>query len=469
MADYRLPSTPYKRRVPKPFLGGVVSGLTSAPPAFAGVPSKGAGPFNASTLGMALALLLLLCSTASFADGGAPPGTIVPPPPPPICDQVSLSNIQQGVYPLAAMAALLMAMIVAISFMLGNVISNPKLTLWAKTEAIQLLVSIFSVAVIFQGVTMFCSINMVDVHDIFGMGALTTGQATFSMYSAAEGYLVDSGTYIHMVLNSARYHLGAYNILETFGRYLCMGDESGAVSGFMNIIFCLFGNFLSIGGGTGTSVSPDSGHSLAAPALTVAFNSLQFSYLSALNFLFILKYVYSGFALFFLPLGIFLRSVPYLRTLGSLLLSVAFCFLTVYPMVLSVFYLDLIAAPSVLKPASPALLFGDEDVGSKVDLGNMFSSSIYGAVFTASDSGAHNVALMTGIPYDDLAAGVPSALLGGFSAGDQSFEVIKLAGNCFLIGVFIPSLALLSAAASVAYVNRFLGEEIDLSRIVQMV
>jgi len=414
-------------------LGGVVSGFTCAPPAIRGI----LRPSSASLFGIALALLLLLTAGVSFADDGAPPGTIVPPPPPPICDQVSLAGIQQGIYPLVAVAAVFMSVIIGISYMLGSLISNPKLTLWAKTEIIQLFISLASVAVIFSGISASCSINMVDVHDLFGLGALTTGQASFSMYSAAEGYLVDSGTYIHMVLNSARYHLGAYNILETFGRYLCMGDESGWVSGFINIIFCLFGNFLSVGGGTGTSVNPDSGHSLAAPALTVAFNSLQFSYLSALNYLFILKYIYSGFVLFFLPLGIFLRSVPYLRTLGSLLISVAFCFLTVYPLVLSVFYLDLIAAQSVLKPDSPALLFAYEDVGSKVDLGNMFSSSIYGDVF--------------------------------MGVGDQGFEVIKLAGNCFLMGVFIPTLALLSAAAAVTYVNRFLGEEIDLSRIVQMV
>lgn len=465
VTDRCFPSTSYKRCVLKPFLGGVVSGLTSAPPAVGGI----LRPPNASTFGIALMLVLfLLPAGISFADGGAPPGVIVPPPPPPICDQASLSNIQQGVYPLAAMAAVFMSVIIGLSFMLGNLIHNPKLTLWAKTEVVQLFISIVSVAVIFQGVGVFCSINMVDVHDLFGLGTLTTGQATFSIYSAAEGYLVDSGTYIHVVLNSARYHLGAYNLLETFSRYLCMGDESGAISGFMNIIFCLFGNFLSIGGGTGTSVSPDSGHALAAPALTVAFNSLQFSFLSSLNFLFILKYIYSGFVLFFLPLGIFLRSVPYLRTLGSLLISVAFCFLTVYPTVLAVFYLDLIAVPSVLKAASPALLFGNEDVGSKVDLGNMFSSSIYGAVFTVGSNAPLDTSNMLGIPVASILGGLSGSPM-GIGVGDQSFDVIKLAGNCFLMGVFIPSLALLSAAASVAYVNRFLGEEIDLSRIVQMV
>jgi hypothetical protein len=413
------------------------------------------------TLCLRIALVALLMASLSFAQcptGGAAPPSTAPSPAPYVCTATSLANIQSGVYPSAFLAAALMGIIIAITYMLGTIINNPKLNLWCKTELLQLFVSIAVVIITFQIITAFCAINLVDIGNLFGFSG---GTGQISLYSGAEGYLVSAGDYIHMVLNSARYTLGAYNILETFGRYLCL-NSNNPISGFLNIIFCLFGNFLSIGGGTGTAVSPDAGHSLAAPGLSVAFNSLQFSYLSTLNYLFILKYIYSGFALFFLPLGIFLRSVPYMRTLGSLLMSVSICFVTVYPLVLSVFYLDLLSASPVLTPVSPALLYACEDIGSKVGVGDMFSSSLAGNVFSVTNANAFN--------YHDLILGW--GFLEGpatTAVGDQSFEIIKLAGNSFLIGVFIPSLALLSAVAAVSYVNRFLGEEIDLSRIVQMV
>ncbi|MFZ5500653.1 MAG: hypothetical protein ACOY58_01905, partial [Candidatus Micrarchaeota archaeon] len=159
------------------------------------------------------------------------------------------------------------------------------------------------------------------------------------------------------------------------------------------------------------------------------------SYLSILNYLFVLRYVFSGFVLFFLPLGILLRALPYLRPLGSLLISVAISFLMIYPLILAVFYIDFKAARILAPDDSPALDYAEKDISTKVTMANLFSESLTGDVF-------------------------PS--------GDQTVEIIRLAGNAFLLGVFIPSLALLSAAAAVGYINRFLGQEIDLSRIMQM-
>ena len=176
--------------------------------------------------------------------------------------------------------------------------------------------------------------------------------------------------------------------------------------------------------------------------------------MSTLNYLFILKFVFTGFVLFFLPLGIFLRAMPFLRTTGSLLMAVSLSFVFVYPLVLSVFYLDFKSC-NILRPdvgggpdcpppdgeAANVMAFSNEDLDGKVNAWDALTS----------DPHAYNDVFEKGLP------------------GDQPFGVIKLAGNAFLIGVFIPTLALLSAAASVSYINRFLGEEIDLSRIVQMV
>ena len=119
-------------------------------------------------------------------------------------------------------------------------------------------------------------------------------------------------------------------------------------------------------------------------------------------------------------------------------------FLFVYPSVLSIFYLDLIG-PRVLNPEPSDAFQGYinaegrlEDVGAD----DLFDTCIYDDLFGENC---------------------------GNVGGSVEMEVMQLSGNAFLIGVFIPTLALLAAMGSLAYINRFLGQEIDLSRIVQMV
>ncbi|MBI5046618.1 hypothetical protein HZC07_02705 [Candidatus Micrarchaeota archaeon] len=46
---------------------------------------------------------------------------------------------------------------------------------------------------------------------------------------------------------------------------------------------------------------------------------------------------------------------------------------------------------------------------------------------------------------------------------------IIFAGYAFVAAVFLPTVALLGAIASVTYIARLMGEEIDLSRITQLV
>lgn len=358
-----------------------------------------------------------------------------------ICS-IGTDVINTALFPLVAISAVATAMIIALGYMLGEAIHNPKVSLWAKTEIIQLFISVAAAVLILGFIPTFCSVNLNSILQLLNPAAVPPGSV--SIFEGAERYLSEAGQYIHDVEKAARYHLGAYNIMEAFGRLECGPFDSGSAFATVgNIFFCLFGNVFGVTflvGGSGVQHAPDSGYAMAAPALQIAFNATVFAYLSTFNYLFILHYIYSGFVFFFLPLGIFLRAMPYLRTLGSLLMSLAFCFIVVYPLVLSFFYLDFIRADSILKPPfSPALAYYvTADISNAVGIGQALDNSIKNDVF----------------PY---------------LYGDQSFELIKLAGNAFLIGIFIPTFALLAAVAGVAYLNRFLGEEIDLSRVVQMI
>jgi len=56
-----------------------------------------------------------------------------------------------------------------------------------------------------------------------------------------------------------------------------------------------------------------------------------------------------------------------------------------------------------------------------------------------------------------------------FPNGDNVTGAIIFAANAFIAAVFFPSVALLATIASVVYIARLYGEEINLSRITQMV
>jgi len=373
---------------------------------------------------------------------------------PDICSMVAVGAIEDTIYPLIAIAAIVTSFFIAIGYMVGTAINNAKISLWARTEIIQLMVSLVVVIILFTMLGSFCGTDMKSVYSLFGYEtdpAPCGSGSTVSVYCAAEHYLVDVGTWERDLVFTARYHLGAFNILQMTTQRKC-GDVGGGVT---NFLLCLFGSGLGGGAGGGVSLAPDSGYGIVSAGLGASFNSILFSYMSTLNFLFMLKYVYTGFPLFFLPLGMFLRSMPYVRTFGSLLMSIAISFLIMYPLVLAIFYIDVAPLP----PAKSILLPYDNEAGEGP------------FVYVSRDA--------AGLPVENLdgKVGAWDAITGDarlyndiFDKGEeQSVQIIAMAGNAFLAGVFIPTLAMMAAIASVAYVNRYLGEEMNFSRIMQMI
>ncbi len=377
-----------------------------------------------------------------------------------ICSTGAENVITAFILPLTAIVSVITGMIIALMYMFGTATNNARLLMWAKTEAIQLFISLAAVALIFGIISSFCAIDLRSVLSLFTTNAITLPPGAVSVYDGGELYLVEGGRWVHDVLAAARYHLAGFNILEMYGRWVCDGPAGDPVT---DVIFCIFGSAFSLGGGTGTSVSPDSGYSYIAPALSVSFNSLVFSYLSTLNYLYILKYVYSGFVFFFLPVGIFLRAMPFMRGLGSLMMSVTIAFILVYPLVLSLFYLDFLTlrvlAPDIHAPTSPR--------PSDLDSNRFWGVGYYAREDISTKANLFDAVDIGGLSNDIFDFNNGPLGLGG--TNDRSFEVIQLSANAFLVGVFIPSVALLATLGAIAYINRFLGEDIDLSRIVQVI
>ena len=336
-----------------------------------------------------------------------------------------------------ALISILTTLLIAFSYMIGNAIQNPKLLVWAKTEVIQLVVSIASVLVIVAMINSLCMIPADAASALTDVGSSVV--LTGNLYDGAATYLKEASIYTHTILSIERYHLMAYDFLSLRSIWHCGGwlDCWGSSIGLSGKSYAWAPYFAS--------------------GFNMAFNSVLFSYLFTLNALFILQYVNSGFVLFFLPFGIFFRAFPYLRKLGSLFIAMTFAFVIVYPLILSSFILisedlfDYIDPLAKTDPDSSILAYTDESLLTGFDFGDAFASA-YAA--TAQDV------------FGDKDEYIDDYI---FTEGRKEDIALQLAGRAFLVGVFIPTLALVAAIASVSMISRELGEEIDLSRIVQMV
>jgi len=340
--------------------------------------------------------------------------------------------------PVAGVSAVATLSLIVLVMMFGKATSNPKLSEWSKTEIVQLPMTIASIIMIVLVMDSFCAIDFNSVRAIFGKAPVEPPKPVLgfpvstytNVYDAAESYLFQGAKFSHQALVVARYHHEVYNILVMRSAYLCDW-------------WCIFGQ-------SGTTVQALSGYSGRLNLMGMLFNSDLAAYLSDLNSLFILTLVRSGMLVMLLPIGIFLRSMPFMRTFGSVFIAVAMSFMLVYPATLAIFSMMDGIFSSPLKNAP-------QNCGMDLDAYFQDESRIY------NDEKGYN--LDSGVLLHD------DELLRHYlpCGRDYPIETAEYAAYAFIAGVFIPTIALLSAAASVRFIARFYGEEIDLSKIVQMV
>ena len=168
-------------------------------------------------------------------------------------------------------------------------------------------------------------------------------------------------------------------------------------------------------------------------------------------------FINTGLVMMLLPLGIFLRSMPYMRTLGGLLIAVALSFMVIYPLMLASFSLifdSLFKIPDPLK----CYIYNE---------GQLESAFVRAKGLDPVKPYSRALFFEPGDPCD-----APTKADTGSGAYDEKdpneLEAMKLAGSAFLAGVFFPTIAMLGAVANVRFITRLLGEDIDLSRIIQM-
>jgi len=365
---------------------------------------------------------------------------------PTVCGPDFVDFLSSTIFPIAAAAGVLAGVIIALTYMAGEVLRNPKLAVWSKTEIVQLFFSFASLLFIGSLFSLFCGLNMQEVSNMLDL----TYSGPSNMFDAAENYLVSAAKYSHNSLAVLRYHLKAYTILGYMGEFQCTTLASGVVIAFPFLSGCGYGY-------SGTSGIPFGGYAALNTALNTVFNSTLMSYMMALNYLVILIYIYRGFAFFLFPIGIFLRSMPYMRGLGSTLISVAIAFTIVFPFFLAVFD---IMGDGIFK-SDPSLVARDHLYDA-----DLYPFAVNEDIFPENSKG---VGISMGSAFDpDLAKHLYFESKPGMS-GPMTAEAIAFGGVAFIAAFFLPSVAMLAAIASMVYLGRLYGDEIDLSRIMQMV
>lgn len=356
-----------------------------------------------------------------------------------------MGGVIADVLAVSGITAVVTALIIGLIYMIGTALSEPRVTLWSKTEIVQLMISIASAFFLIILIQSFCSIDAGSVSSLFMEE--TEASVSGNLFDGAEMYLTKTAVYTHDVMVMNRFHMMAYNILSTRSRWECEGLD------------CLFG-------ASGITLAPYAWTSVWSTTLNVANSSAMFAYMASLNYLIVLKYINSGMVLFFLPVGIFFRALPFLRNIGSVFIALAVAFMIVYPLVLTTFYLmedpnnPVLFSYDPLKPKEISALKDEKHL--RLTFRDAFASAWDYAYFGAKDEFAQDYV------FDEVNDVEWYDILASESEG-REMEVMVLAGRAFLVGVFIPTVALIAAIASVSYVGRMLGQEIDLSRLTQVI
>ncbi len=305
------------------------------------------------------------------------------------------------IFYISLLAAMVNSLFIGIAYMLSKLYPNPKLSLWAKTEAVQLVVSAISVILILSIINIFNHISLSS------LSQLTGGYVkNIPIYNAAEEYLIFSSGFAHTSALYALDGLRQIDVCRGFSRWKCTLNPCWMATG-----------------GTGETTVPYMGYSYITPIFSFEMTSSLASYLSSSVNLLFYKYIRSLVFLFLLPLGIIFRNLPFMRKVGAIFISVIFSFYVIYPFILASFY----------------TIYGNYQI-------NIVSN------------------------------GIPSSSLNWFSGvGDVQCSLNSpvsgaiLTSYSFFFAIFIPTLSLLAASATSVFFARTMGEEINLSRILQMV
>lgn len=352
---------------------------------------------------------------------------------------------------LAGIAAIATAAVIGFCYMFGEFFQNPRMLTWAKTEIFQVFMSLVLVAAVLGLVGSFCSLKIGDVAQVLtpdtaGAGSMPSVYKDYpddSLYSASSLYLENLMSVSHSNMRSLRYTLGAYEIRTTFRTMECSGD-------------C----WVSL-------VSSDTNEFGGESALLALANNLlgtaTASYFTAAFQYFTLQYIYQGVFIVFLPLAIVIRSVPFMRQFGGALISIFLSLYIFYPLLLIA---NSVVAPGLAGATAANIYLKDGCSGTDVFRYTGQPSGGVNCMGSFIGQGGSSVAMVN---EQDLHGDVGPFLTGSAPEPPPLLEQARSSVLIFIATVFLGALDWVVIIAMARGISRLLGEEVDLSKLGQMV
>lgn len=374
---------------------------------------------------------LLTMASSSFAAGE-------------ICSSDSFNDTLS----LAAIATIATAALIAACYMFGEFFSSARMLTWAKTEIFQVFVSLVLVGALLGLVGTFCSLKIGDVSqvltpDFAGASSMPAAYKDYpgdSLYSGASLYLENLMAVAHSNMRSVRYSLGAYEIRTTFRTMECKND-------------C----WVSL---VSSDSSPHGGESALLALENNLLGTATASYFTAMFQYFSLQYVYQGVFLTFLPLAIVIRSVPFMRHFGGALIAIFLSLYILYPLLLVA---NSVVAPGLAGGTPASIFLKDGCRGTDAFRYTGSGSGGMNCVATIDPGGK--------VKYDEenLEGDVGFFLTYDEPEPAPLAEQVRASAIIFIATVFLGALDWLVIIAMARGISQLLGEEVDISRLGQMV
>jgi len=360
------------------------------------------------------------------------------------CDASKFNDTMQ----VCGIAVLAMFAIIALAYIGGEAAQSPRMLTWAKSEAVQAFASLAIASVLLFVVFAMCNLRVGELQAVFGLSSMPKiyqdapspySGGLDSLYAGAMRYTENLAALALGNVASLRYDLGAYELRTSFNTFECDG-------------ICIFSL-------SSTSVSYFGGESMNLAVTNNLLGIATVSYLSVIFQYFTLVYIYSGLFLTFLPLAIIIRSVPFMRHFGGSLIAIFVALYVMYPLMLVA---DAYVAPGLVPQGPPVTMCGRDFLNCQ-GIGVFSTGAKQGAVCSQGTDPCYGKESEKGME-NSWQQSAMSDLSPNTLGRAISFNVL-----IFLAAVFLPALNFIVIAAFGRELSRLLGEEVDMSRLGQMI
>ncbi len=325
------------------------------------------------------------------------------------------------VYSLSLLALGVTAIMIGMAYALGQALSNPRLNVWAKGEIFQVFISVFLVLLILFLNDSFCGFQY---SSLSGLSSVETASYTSPpisgnepVFDAAEKYLMNIGAFASESMRAVRSANGLMEIASKYSKSPCVPPVG----------LCLLGQ-------NSLTRRPYSEGTLWMQIGGLALYTDTVSYLTVLIQIAFIEFITSKGIMLLLPLAIIFRSLPFMRQLGGGLIAIGVAIFLIYPGLLVV----------------ESLFWNPNSMVTTDEMSSLHSM----ASTTWGESGGFSYYGHYGWSLGDI--------VGSFG------PILKASAVAFLSSTFLFAFNIIAISAAAREFGRLLGQEVDLSRLAQI-